>query len=217
MRPKSDPKPATARKAAALGFSLFELMISIFIISVLATAGYPKLMEYAQQTRTEQEARAIFEDLSLVRQSAISSGMGQSTFNLIKLPTETFVSSYELKAPDNSDIRTVFMDQAVGPPINSYRRDLKQRKVCIPVPPMAVPNNIPASTAAMLTVHFDENGAVTNDPTNAPELRFRVCPLLDNGVNPPQPLIGAGYESWEIAIERPSNTSPGRLILRRVP
>ncbi|MDD2997973.1 MAG: prepilin-type N-terminal cleavage/methylation domain-containing protein [Candidatus Riflebacteria bacterium] len=212
MHPKSDPKPATARKAETLGFSLLELLFTIFLVSVIATAGYPRLMEYAQQTRTEQEARAIFEDLNLVRQAAISSGMGLTSFNLIKLPTETFVSSYELKAPDNSDIRTIFMDQAIGPPVNSYRRDLKQRKVCIPLP-----NNIPASTTAMLTVHFDKNGIVTNDPTNAPELRFRVCPLLDDGVNPPQPLTGTSYESWEIAIERPSDASPGRLILRRVP
>lgn len=193
------------------GFSLIEIIITVFILAVLATTGYPKLMEYAQQIRTEQEARAIYEDLALTRQSAISFGTGQSTFNLVKLPTETFVSSYELKAPDDSNIRSVFMDQALPPPANSYRRDLKKRKVCI-----TQLQNIPASTTSILTIHFDKNGFVSNVPANT-QLSFRICQLIDDGVNPPVPMNSTGYEKWEILIDPPSATSTSKLILRRIP
>lgn len=181
------------------GFTIVEFLIVLLIMGILSTAGYPLLMDFAQQSRLEQEARVIFQDVCLARQAAISAGIGTSTVNFIRFPTESFTSSYEMLAPDGSNVRSVLMDG-----------NLASRSICV------LPLSVPASTATHFTLHFDDRGQVTNLPAAAVSCTLRIH-AFHNDTNPllRTPLPEAG--GWDIIIDSPTNPSAGPPRLVQLP
>ncbi len=181
------------------GFTIVEFLIVLLIMGILSTAGYPLLMDFAHQSRLEQETRVIFQDVCLARQAAISAGIGTSTVNFIRFPTESFASSYEMLAPDGSNVRSALMDGR-----------LDSRGVCV------LPLSVPASTATHFTLHFDERGQVANLPAAAASCTIRVHAFRDDA-NPllrtPLPENGG----WDIIIDSPTNPSAGPPRLVQLP
>lgn len=177
------------------GFTIVEFLVVLLIMGILSTAGYPLLMDFAHQSRLDQEARVVFQDVCLARQSAISAGVGTSTVNFIRRPSESFASSFEMLAPDGSNVRTALMGGS-----------LASRSICIQ------PLSVPASTATHFTLHFDERGQVTNLPAAAASCTFRVLAFRDD-VRMPLPDVGG----WDIIIDGPNNPSAGPPRLVQLP
>jgi len=177
------------------GFTIVEFLIVLLIMGILSTAGYPLLMDFAHQSRLEQEARVIFQDVCLARQAAISAGTGTSTVNFIRVPTESFVSAYEMLAPDGSNVRSVLMDGR-----------LDSRAICI------LPLSVPASSTTHFTLHFNDRGQATNLPAANASCTIRIhtfhvdtrTPLPENG-------------GWDIIIDSPTNPSAGPPRLVQLP
>lgn len=190
------------------GFTIVEFLVVLVIMGILSTAGYPLLMDFAHQSRLEQEARVIFQDICLARQAAISAGTGTGTVNFIRVPTEAFVSSYEMFAPDGSNVRSVLMDEMLSAQ-RSWRRRLDTRAICV------VPLSVPASSATHFTLHFDDRGQLTNLPPAA-SYTLRVQAFHDDA-NPanrrPLPEVGG----WDIIIDGTTNTSAGLPRLVQLP
>ncbi len=177
------------------GFTIVEFLVVLIILGILSTAGYPLLMDFAHQSRLEQEARVIFQDICLARQAAVSAGMGTGTVNFIRIPPESFVSSYEMFAPDGSNVRSVLMDGR-----------LDSRSICV------LPLSVPASTTMHFTLHFNDRGQVTNLPAAAASCTIRVLAFRDD-VRMPLPDVGG----WDIIIDGPNNPSAGPPRLVQLP
>lgn len=191
------------------GFTIVEFLVVLVIMGILSTAGYPLLMDFAHQSRLEQEARVIFQDVCLARQAAITDGTGTGTVNFIRIPTESFVSSYEMFAPDGSNVRSMLMDEMLSTQ-RSWRRRLDTRAICI------LPLSVPASSTTHFTLHFDDRGQATNLPAAASSCTIRIQAFHDD-TNPanrmPLPEVGG----WEIIIDGPANTSAGPPRLVQLP
>lgn len=196
-----------SRSAGHSGFTIVEFLVVLIIMGILSVAGYPLLMDFAHQSKLEQEARVIFQDLCLARQAAISAGSGISTVNFIRSPTEAFVSSYEMFAPDGSNVRSILMDEMFSNQ-KSWRRWLDTRTICI------VPVALPASATALtthFTLHFNDRGQLTN-PNPIVPYSFRIH-SFDPVTRTPLTVVG----TWEITIDATTNISAGLPRLQQVP
>jgi Tfp pilus assembly protein FimT len=63
---------------ASSGYSVVELVILVFVISILAAMGFPMYLSYARAQETEGAARAIVTSLNQARQLAITRGVSFS-------------------------------------------------------------------------------------------------------------------------------------------
>jgi Tfp pilus assembly protein FimT len=63
---------------ATSGYSVVELVILVFVISILAAMGFPMYLSYARAQETEGAARAIVTSLNQARQLAITRGVSFS-------------------------------------------------------------------------------------------------------------------------------------------
>jgi Tfp pilus assembly protein FimT len=65
---------ARASGRASSGYSVVELVILVFVISILAAMGFPMYLSYSRAQETEGAARAIVTSLNQARQLAITRG-----------------------------------------------------------------------------------------------------------------------------------------------
>jgi len=61
----------TAKMAAAPGFTLVELMISLAVLGVLAALGAPSFFEWLQSSQTRAAAEAVLNGIQVARAEAI--------------------------------------------------------------------------------------------------------------------------------------------------
>ncbi|RCK80068.1 MAG: hypothetical protein OZSIB_3572 [Candidatus Ozemobacter sibiricus] len=90
------------------GFSIVETLMVLLILGILATGGFPLLMGYAQEVHLEQQARMIYQDLCLVRDTAIATGIKTG---LILQLGPLGVQYYTMVAPMGVNIRPALMDE----------------------------------------------------------------------------------------------------------
>lgn len=125
------------------GFTLVEVLVTMLIMGILAVGGYPLLMGYAEEAQLEQEARLIYQDLCLVRDTALTVGEGTATMRFLPMagggPDDR--GGYEMINPAGDNVRTALMDECAG---GFWQRNLASRSVCL------------VATAAQL--EFDREG-----------------------------------------------------------
>ncbi|MBF0410100.1 MAG: type II secretion system protein [Candidatus Riflebacteria bacterium] len=175
-------------------FSLVEISVCILLISIVAGTGFPRLVTFMQETRLEQEARAVFEDICLTRQSAITNGgTGESSVILRHLSgiTSNPIISYELLDPAGDNVYTVFMD-------DQNRKNLSQRNICIV-------KNVPAASAEPFTLRFNSSGRLTF-PANA------ILSLYIRYFNPDTNSVEADLGTWCLEI----NATSTRMFFRKM-
>lgn len=61
----------SSRKVGSRGFSLIELMVTIAIVGIIATIGYPSLMKFRANAKTRGVASDIFSSLRMVKSEAV--------------------------------------------------------------------------------------------------------------------------------------------------
>jgi len=203
------------------GFTIVEILIVVFIMGILSAGGYPLLMGYAQEVRLEQEARSIYEDLCLTRETAITGGLGSSTVNFYHWNDNLAapVSQYEMldgskriRDPLTRDenVRVVLMDEL--DPVPGGRRWRKKliatRSVCIIPTDPAGAVTLPASTTNPLirTLEFGLDGLLAYPTVPSRKMSFYVK-FNNPGTQLPVDEVG----TWVIEIVA---TSP-RIFIRR--
>ncbi len=204
------------------GFTLVELLVAMMIIGVMATAGYPKMVETVHQIRLEQHARSIYEDLCLTRDTAIAAGIaGQfSVMNFYHFNDDAAnpITSYDMLDHEGNPVKTALMkycdesDTAITVP----RAIISSDSTCIEPLPATVWG---ASTTAPLSrfIKFDRHGNCLYRPISGGpdeiatmttgESLFIIRPLNLVAMRPYDDLGG-----WEIIIASGS----GRPTLRRI-
>ena len=93
------PRPASrgGRRATRAGFSLFELVIAMSVIGILAAVAVPRYASSVGRYRADAAARRVAADLALARAKARAASAGQSvTFN-------TTAGSYTVSGARNLD------------------------------------------------------------------------------------------------------------------
>jgi len=142
------------------GFTLVELMVAMMIIGVMATAGYPKMVETVHQIRLEQHARSIYEDLCLTRDTAIATGIADkfSVMNFYHFDDDATrpITSYDMLDPEGFPVKTALMkycdekDIAVAVP----RAIISSDSTCIEEPA----SNWYVSATGTRFIMFDRHG-----------------------------------------------------------
>jgi prepilin-type N-terminal cleavage/methylation domain-containing protein len=75
-------RPALSRRLSRGGFSLFELLIAMSIIAIIAAVAVPRYANSVGRYRAEAAARRVAADLALAQAKARAASSGQSvTFN----------------------------------------------------------------------------------------------------------------------------------------
>jgi len=204
------------------GYSLIEVMVAIVIIGVMATAGYPKMVETIHQIRLEQNAYAIFEDFCLVRDTAIAAGRSNPDFSQISFyhfnnDANRPITSYSMLDYSGVSVKTVFMrfcnefDVAVSTPLSI----ISSNSVCIaPVTEWGASATAPLSRF----IKFDRNGIAYRRPNPgapstlaAPSFNQPLFYIKSLNLTAMMPQEDVG--TWAIQIQ--SDTS--RPVLLRIP
>ena len=204
------------------GFSLIEIMVVILIIGVMATAGYPKMVETVHQIRLEQNAHAIFEDFCLTRATALAAGRFDPDYSQINFyhfnnDVNRPITSYSMLDYSGASVKTAFMrycdefDAAVAAP----RSIIASNSICIvPGPAWGASATAPLSRF----IKFDRNGTAYRRPVPGAAGDLETLPLntdlfyiksLNLTAMQPQEDVG----TWTIQIQ--SDTS--RPVLLRIP
>lgn len=161
------------------GFSLIEIMIVIIIIGVMATAGYPKMVQTIQEVRLEQKARAIFEDFCLARDYALASGQishSQMNFYHYRNNANNPITSYNMVDYTGQSIRTVFMRSCneLNAMVTVPRCIISSDSVCIiPVAGWGASSTAPLSRF----FSFDRNGTGYRRPVPGAPTASETLPV----------------------------------------
>jgi prepilin-type N-terminal cleavage/methylation domain-containing protein len=146
------------------GFTLVELLVAMMIIGVMATAGYPKMVETVHQIRLEQHARSIYEDICLTRNAAIAAGKADtySVMNFYHFADSAAnpITSYDMLDHEGNPVKTALMkycdesDAAVSVP----RAIISSDSTCIetiPAVSWGASSTVPLSRFIMFDRHGD--------------------------------------------------------------
>lgn len=204
------------------GYTLIEIIVSIAIIGVMATAGYPKMVETVHQIRLEQHAHSIYEDFCLTRDTAIAAGKDVPAYSRMNFyhfnnDANNPMTSYEMLDQEGEPVKTALMkfcdefDAVVANP----RSIISSESICI-VPDAAWE----ASTTAPLSrcILFDRNGTgwrrpIAGAPDDLEPLPVDTDLFLIRSLNLIAMLPNDDLGAWSIRID----ADTGRPMLRRVP
>ncbi|MBI3037623.1 type II secretion system protein [bacterium] len=192
------------KNAGFRGFTIIELAIVVLVIGIMAAAGFPKLVNFAQSARLEQEARIIYNDIRTVRDVSIAVGggtvsSGSVAFGIIG-PGNFFIAAtgtiatpataYNLFDPrfipgdPNGRIRPLFLDSNAAREIGTY-------SVCLLSP--------------VATITFDEFGRLA--PPTPASITLFVCFYVSSTV-PPTILSSVDIGTWAIIISNAATPTP---------
>ncbi len=198
------------------GFSLVEIMVVVVVLGIIATAGYPRLMGFAEDIRLEQEAMLLFSDLSLVRASAIAMGQApggpwrveffppRSLAPLAANATGPY-TGFDCLDPSGNPVRPAMRekqkeregdaDQAED---RALARNSGLHKVCFYFsdPPPPVPS--------VATIAFDFNGQLTSPTPASVTIRAYLY-------NQATRSLVSEIPPWEIVLD---NAAPGQNFMR---
>ncbi len=187
------------------GFTLIEIIVVMAIIGVLASAGFPSLMLFAQEMRVETEARALVADLELLRSATMvaASGTGRIVFTHSTIPYDKVPPSTQTNYPIVSyrlaDPERLLSRYALAP---DTTRDLSSESVCI-VTELSSKLATDTGCATCTVIEFDRTGALVSPATDTVLYLnfFRSTPTT-----PPNPYdftvaTYPGIGSWCVRIE----------------
>jgi prepilin-type N-terminal cleavage/methylation domain-containing protein len=192
------------------GFSFIEIMVVIAIMGIMATAGYPRLIQTIHQVRLEQKARSIFEDFCMTRDAALAAGRPEPEYSKIIFyhfnnNAANPITSYSMVDHTGESVRTVFMRNCneFDAPVTPPRCIISSDSVCIvPVAAWGQSVTMPVSRFVL----FDLNGIgyrrpVPGSPTDLEALPTDTDLFYIKSLNPVAMTPVEDIGTWAIQIQ----------------